>query len=567
MRLVDARRLTGPTHLARRPLVVVELALDEGEALADVVAIYRRELWRLRAARGFAPEVEVLVRAHRGGATVAYEAPIDVMLASAEASEWAALSAVEALAGRAALPLEPRRAEIAAILARDASPRLLALDDEARRRGVPLLWDDEIVSVGTGRGSKAFPRHELPAVADVAWDTVRAIPVALVTGTNGKTTSSRLLARMAREASLRVALASTDGIEVGSETLEDGDWTGPGAARIALRRDDVELAVLETARGGILRRGLAVETCDAALITNVSADHLGLYGIDDIAAMAEVKGVVAHAVRSGGTAVLNAHDPLLVALAPSLSCHVTFFADLEGDGAAARPVIEAALARGGRAVVAEGGAVVAVQAGERVAIARIADLPITFGGAARYNVQNVLGAVATARALGLPDAAIAAALRAFGMEDNPGRGQVVVRRGITVVLDFGHNAQGVRAVMSFVASLRGPQGRLQVVTGSPGDRTDDEIEAVARAIHECSPARVYLRELGDYLRGRDPGEVPALFARAFRALGMPDARFVLASSEVDAVAQAFAAAAPGDVIVVLVHLDKAGVHAFLDAQA
>ncbi len=566
MRLVDARRLTGPTHLSRHPLVVVEIGLDEGESLDAAIAAYRHELDRMRAALGADAGVELLVRPHRGGANVAYAAPIDVMLAWAEASEWAGLSAVELLADRGPLPLEPKRSEVADILARDTSPRLLALAAEARRHGVPLLWDDEMVSIGTGRGAIAYPRHALPGVDEVAWHATSAIPVALVTGTNGKTTSSRLLARIAREAGKRVALASTDGIEVGDEILEAGDWTGPGAARIALRRTDVELAVLETARGGILRRGLAVESCDAALVTNVSADHLGLYGIDDVTAMAEVKVVVLHAVRPGGTAVVNAHDPRLVALAAELTSDVTFFADLDGPAdPAARATIASVLAGGGRAVVAEGGAIVLAHGAERVQLVPVAEVPITSGGAARYNVQNALGAVGLARALDLPDAAIAAGLRAFGMTDNPGRGQVVVRGGVSVVLDFGHNAEGVRAVLGFVASLRGPTGRLWVSAASPGDRTDTEIEAVARAIHAADPARVYLRDLPDYLRGRAPGEVPALLERTFTALGLSGDRLAHASSELASLEAAFAAAQAGDVIVVFVHLDVEAVRGFLDA--
>ena len=564
MRLVDARRLTGPTHLARTPLVVVEITLDAADTVETASAAYLGELARIRAALGFAPAVELRVRAHRGGAIFAYGAAIDVMLTLAESSEWAMLSAVETSSGRAALDLEPKLAEIRAILAGERSVRLLALQAEAARRGVPFLWDDELVSVGMGHRSVSYLRHELPEVAGVPWSEVGAIPVALVTGTNGKTTSSRLLARIANEAKLCVALASTDGIAIGSEILEDGDWTCPGAARIALRRKDVELAVLETARGGILRRGLAVESCDVALITNVSEDHLGLYGIDDVAAMAEVKGVVARAVRTGGTAVLNASDPHLVALAGSLACKVAFFADLDGPAgpaqSAARAVIDAAASKGQLVVVAEGQSI-AVR-GEAPLLA-VTEIPITFGGAARYNVENVLGAVATARALGLPEVAILAALRGFGMQDNPGRGQIVVRDGVTLVLDFGHNTQGVRAVMSLVASLRKGRGRLVVVTGSPGDRTNEEIEGVARTLYEARPDHVFVRELEHYLRGRAPFEVPALFQRTFHELGLPDAAFSVAASEVDALERAFTNATPGDVIVVLVHVDKEAVTAFL----
>lgn len=579
MRLVDARRLTGPNHLARAPLVIVELAFDEEREAEAARATYSRELARMREALGLSGTVEIVTRLHRGGAVLGYEAPIDVMLACAEMSEWAAESAADVLGGRGARSLETKRDEIAAMLERDRNPRLVALADEAARRGLLLLWDDSVVSVGAGRRSVSFTRDAVPEVSAVAWGDIGAIPTVLVTGTNGKTTSSRLLARIGKEAGLRVGTTSTGGITVGDELLEDGDWTGPAAARIVLRRPDVELAVLETARGGILRRGLAVDACDAALVTNVSDDHIGLYGIDDVAAMAEVKGVVAQAVRRGGTAVLNARDPKLVALAATLGSDLTFFADLEGaSGAsadAARAVIAAHREQGKRVVFTQSGAIVSARgeasADERVLL-QVSEVPVTFGGAARYNVENVLGVVATAEALGLANDAIVRGLRGFAMQDNPGRGQVTERQGVTVVLDFGHNPEGVRAVMQLVASLRkradaSGKGRLTVVTGSPGDRSNQEIEDVARILYEARPDRVLVRELGDYLRGRAPGEVPALYKRSLVERGLPEDAFAIVASEVDALEVAFDGARPGDFVAVLVHLDQVEVQAFLDARA
>ena len=170
------------------------------------------------------------------------------------------------------------------------------------------------------------------------WDSAGRIPVALITGTNGKTTTTRLLARVAREAGKKVGMSSSDTVTIGTNVIEQGDWTGPAAARIVLRSHEVDFAVLETARGGILRRGLAVDEADAAIITNVSEDHSG-YGIDDLDQMAQVKAVTVRAVKKGGTVVLNAHDRRLVALIPSLAAEVTLFADLDREDAGAREAI------------------------------------------------------------------------------------------------------------------------------------------------------------------------------------------------------------------------------------
>jgi len=275
-------------------------------------------------------------------------------------------------------------------------------------------------------------------------------------------------------------------------------------------------------------------------------------------------------VKEGGTAVLNARDPRLVALARELSCEVTFFADLEGPDDAARAVITEHRARGERVVIAEDGEIRSGRGEQLETVVRVDAVPITFGGSARYNVENVLGAVASAEALGLPRAAVVRGLQGFSMHDNPGRGQVIDSNGVTVVLDFGHNPEGVRAVMQLVTSLRaksGKQGRLTVVTGSPGDRSDQEILDVARVLGESRPDRVFVRELTDYARGRAPGDVPALFRRAFLEHGLHEDAFAMASSEVDALERAFVGAVAGDFIVVLVHLDEAEVQALLATRA
>lgn len=566
-RLVDARRLTGPNLLARTPLVIVELAIDEGGDRARVRAAYLDELGRMRAALGLPAAVDWLERLHRGGAVVGYAAPIDVMLACAEMSEWAALSACELVAARAPLALEPKRAEIAVMLAEGRSPALLALAEEAARRGVPLLWDDARISLGLGARSSCWPRDALPAPADVRWDGLGRIPIALVTGTNGKTTTTRLLARMGREAGRRVGASSSDAITIDGEVIDEGDWTGPAAARVVLRREDVDLAVLETARGGILRRGLAVDGCDVALVTNVSDDHVGGYGVDDLDAMARAKAVILDALLPSGVAVLNARDPRLVALARGRP-RVAFFADLDAGGPeteAARAAIERHRASGHDVVVAAGGRIVHARAEAETRIAEVAAIPIAFGGSARFNVENALGATAAAIALGLPADAIARALVGFGAGENPRRSVLVERGGVRIVLDFGHNVEGVRAVMRFVASLRGdpPRGALTVITGSAGDRSDREIAGVARVIHDAGADRVVVRELSDYLRGRAPGEVPEVFRRELFALGLAPEAFAIAASEVDALRRALAAARPEDFVVLLVHVDEDEVRALL----
>ncbi len=556
MRLEDARRLTGPNWYGRRPLALLELGLEPGDTAASARATVQAELTRLRAALDLAPVTLRVARASPTWVALAHEAPLDELLVGAELLEWAMTSAGG--------PLEPKLAELTALLARERNPRLLALEAEAARRGVPFAWDDEVVSLGHGKRSVSYPRDAMPQVAAVPWSSLGAMPVALVTGTNGKTTSTRLLARMVQEAGLAVGSCCSDAVTLAGQVVREGDWTGPAAARLVLRSPEVEVAVLELARGGILRRGLACDEVDVALLTNVRDDHLGAYGVESLDDMAQVKAVVARAVRPGGTVVLNASDARLVALAADLQAKVTWFADLDARGEL--EALSAHCARGGTAWVARGGQLVALHGAVATPLLAVTAMPLSFGGTARYNVENALGAAAAAEALGVPPAAIVRALESFGAEDNPGRGETWRREGVTVFLDFAHNPDGAAAALRVAASLVQPGGRLMVIGGSAGDRADDELEAVADRLHEAKPAQVYLRDLAHYLRGRQPGEVPTFLRRALLARGFAEAQVTLAGSEVEALERATAQAHDGDAVALLVHVDRSEVRDFLQAS-
>ncbi len=537
MRLDDARRLTGPNLYGARPLVLLELFLDEGETADSARQLVQARLTPLRARVGLGEVALRVLRSQQGWVALAHDAPLDEMLVGAELLELCC----QAELSSGANPTEA----LAGQLAQQRDPRLPALEAEARRRGVPFLWDDETVSLGHAKKAQHFKRGALPPVEVIDWTALGAIPVAMVTGTNGKTTSTRLLARMVQEAGWRVGMASSDAVSIAGRTVHEGDWTGPAAAREVLRSPEVEVAVLETARGGILRRGLACDAIDVALLTNISDDHFGSYGIHTLEDMAQVKGVIARAARH---VVLNARDPHLRALPLGQGPEaVTWFADVDG-GAAPPP-------QSARAVVARGGQVVSIRQGVETALLAVSDVPITFGGTARYNVENALGATAAALALGVPAQALVRALRSFTATDNPGRGETWTREGVTLFLDFAHNPDGVESALRVARSLLAPTGRLTVITGSAGDRTDAELSGICERIAAAKPIAVFVRELEHYLRGRRPDEVPAFFERRLGALR--------ATSEVDALTRATAPAQSGDVIALLVHLERDEVRTFL----
>src|SRR5262249_37305476 len=260
---------------------------------------------------------------------------------------------------------------------RERKPWLEALSSEANARGVTLLADDKRVSVGLGTGSRSWPVEDSPQVVErIRWDEIHDIPTALVTGSNGKTTTVRPLSAVAKAAGLTPGVTSTDRVTVGDEVVAVGDYTGPNGARTVLRDRRVDIAMLEVARGGILRRGLPVPRANVALVTNVDNDHLGEFGIYDLESLADVKMVVAKAIGPEGRMVLNADDPRLLERGMQLNVPVLWFT-LDPD----HPVLEH---RGG--CFFDDGALVLRDSKAQREIVRVSDVPITFGGAARHNV-------------------------------------------------------------------------------------------------------------------------------------------------------------------------------------
>ena len=364
-----------------------------------------------------------------------------------------------------------------------------------------------------------WPADSLPDPASVSWGELHDVPIALVTGSNGKTTVVRLLGAMARAAGRTPGLTSTDGVTVGSTSIAQGDFSGPSGARMALRHPEVDLAILETARGGILRRGLAVDHADVAVVTNVAEDHLGEFGIETLADLADTKLLVAKALGNTGHLILNADDPMLVERGRSREGPVTWFSLDPGSA-----VIGAHIGRGGSAVVADGGVVLLVQRARRVSVASLADIPITFGGTARHNVANVLAAVAAGAALGIDPAPMATALREFGRDvgDNLGRANLVDVGGVRVLIDYAHNAHGMSALVTLARTF--PAKRRLIMVGQAGDRGDEAIRQLARAAWALRPDYVIAKEMEEYRRGRAEARFPPCWPTSLPGSAWPTKR-------------------------------------------
>jgi UDP-N-acetylmuramyl tripeptide synthase len=533
MKLLDSRRLTGPNLLWDLEGAILDVALDEQEA-GPVTEAWVRQAALILEAVGWGAE-ELCVRLFPGGANLGMSAPIDRLYAATEVNEWAWEAAVAAVSGR-----EPSAAEIAQAAVRlrqaadfESNPALLELRDAAGRRRISLLWDADHVTLGLGAGSLTWRMDDLPTPREVPWSEVSDIPVVLVTGTNGKTTTVRLLAAMVRAAGAVPGTTSTDRVEV---------------------------AILETARGGILRRGLAVRRADAAAVTNVAADHLGEFGVYDLASLAETKLVAARVVKSTGRVILNADDPELVSRTSRFGAQAVWFT-IDPD----RPGFDDLLVAGDAGCTLEDGELVRYGEERRQVIARVDEVPITHGGAALHNVANALAAMGLAGAIGLPVDAMAEGLRTFrgSPEDNPGRGNLMEIQGARVLVDYAHNPHGLGLLLRFASTL--PAERRLLVLGQAGDRDDESLRKLVQTAWSFHPDVVVIKELPEMLRGRQPGEVPAILEAELRRLGAPPDSLLHATDDPDAVRKALAWARPGDLLVLLVHTRRSEVMEILEA--
>ncbi len=380
--------------------------------------------------------------------------------------------------------------------------------------------------------------------------TPSRIPIAAITGTNGKTTTARMTAHILKMAGRRVGLTTTDGIYINGERYLKGDMTGPWSARMVLKDPTVEVAVLETARGGILREGLGYDRGDVGCVLNISADHLGLRGVETLEDLAAVKQLVVEVVRDDGWSVLNADDPLVAGMREEAAGRIVYFTMNPRN-----ELVREHIAQGGRAVVLEegvNGQRITLYDGERyIPVLWTHLIPATFEGAVLFNVQNAMAATAITYAMGVSLENIRQGLRTFSTTffQAPGRLNVFDQYEFRVVVDYAHNAAAVRALTEAVQRMRRPGGRIIGVIGMPGDRRDQDIlevgELAGRAFDE-----IVIKE-DESRRGRPPGEIAGLLREGAMRAGMLDSYIDIVIDELEAVRYALMRAQRDDMVVIL----------------
>ena len=437
-----------------------------------------------------------------------------------------------------------RRRNAAQVLAAETAWALGALV----RRSPP-----RVIAEAAGRVAAAEPGDE-PTVPDPT------VPVIQVTGTNGKTTTVRLLAHLVRSAGRTVAYSSTDGVFSGDGVLiQAGDYSGFGGAAIAMAQEP-DIAVLETARGGLLLRGCGVQHNDVAVVTNVSADHLGLHGIDTVDQLAEVKAVITRITRPDGWVVLNADDPRVLAMRRQATGRPWLFS-LDPD----HPAFREALAQGGRAMSIQDGRMTWFDRHESHVLVPMLDVPMTLAGVSQINTQNAMAAATAALAIGLGQRAVVKGLKTFVQDPdrNPGRANLFELDGRIVMLDYAHNEAGMAGMTEALQGLRRPGNQVWLAICTAGDRTDEILHAFGFRAAVGSD-HLAIAELEHYLRGRTREDIVQRLREGAQEAGMDDVdRF---SDELTALQAMASEALEDDVIGVTALGMRSEMFAWLEAQ-
>ena len=554
----DARRLTGPGLLWNRPGAVMDVFFTDPDPAA-VTALWEKHARRVLDALGWQDE-DLIHRSFTGGVNLAISAPMDQLYSAIFAVQTAWHFCAAELFSATPGDFEQMVADVKSVMKKEANPALIALLCAAEAHGVDALCDDDELSIGHGTGSRTWPVDALPAPEEVNWSELYNIPVAFITGTNGKTTTTRLLEAIARASGRVAGLTSTEFVRVGDDILDRGDYSGPGGGRMLLRDSRLEIACLEVARGGILRRGLPTRAATAAAVTNVANDHLGQYGVNTVPELAQAKFAVHRTLARGGVLALNADDAYVRAEAANTSANIWWFS-LDSDA----DLICQAREAGQCCAFVRGGNIVFFDGADEQAIIRVDDVPLTMGGAAKYNILNALAAMCLALALKLPVQAVQDGLARFrpDAKDNPGRCNEFAYNDARVFVDFAHNPHSISAVCEALSGL--PAKRRFIMLSHAGDRSDQDIRDVTATALSFRPDVLVAAELEGYLRGRELGDIPDLIEKTVLEQGFDAGQVLRAASPSEAASVILKMIEPGDLALLLVLSERDAVLQMLEA--
>lgn len=449
--------------------------------------------------------------------------------------------------------VHPKNKEIAICVSKLIGLSIAGVDITCPNISIPIQdGNGAVIEVNAAPGirmhlfpSKGKPRNVAVDIVDMLYPTGSrySIPLVAITGTNGKTTTTRMIAHILKLYGYIVGMTTTSGVFINDRCVRKGDATGPASAKIVLTDKSVDAAVLETARGGIIRSGLGYDMSDVAVLTNITEDHLGIdevYTLDDLLF---IKSLVIESIKKTGYAVLNADDPVVMQIIPKVRCHIILFSQQEENVA-----IREHVNHGGSAVVLKGNYIFISTGGILAQVIDIRDIPATYGGRLHHNIENSLASISAAYALKIPIALIEKAMKSFYSDEiqNPGRFNIYNIRDFKVIIDYGHNIAGYKSVIK--AAQQFGASRLVGIIGAPGDRDDQCIREIGK-ISGDGFQHIIIKEDKD-LRGRKNGEIIQLLKQGVLQSKLLSCEIECIYSEVEALQQAIKQAQTGDIIII-----------------
>ncbi|MEO7210237.1 MAG: cyanophycin synthetase [Chitinophagaceae bacterium] len=395
--------------------------------------------------------------------------------------------------------------------------------------------------------AEGLPRNVAEPVIDMLFPdrSKGRIPIIAITGTNGKTTTTRLTAHICKTAGRKVGYTTSDGVYIQNQLLMKGDCTGPLSAQFVLRDPTVDFAVLECARGGLLKAGLAFQNCDVSIITNVTADHLGLGGIDTLEQMARVKAVIAETTFKHGYAILNADDELVYNMHKDLDCNVAYFSMDENN-----PKIKEHCKNGGYAAVYENGYVSVLKGTWKIRVMKVSEIPITFGGKALHNIMNTLPAMLATylfKDVSIDDIKTALATFVPSPTQTPGRLNLFDFKNFNFLVDFAHNPAGLELLCDFVSKMDGTP-KVGIISGT-GDRRDEDIRELGIISGRCFDEIIIRQDKN--LRGRTAEEIVNLLVEGINMSKKSDIPITIIYNEKEAIMYAYNTAKPGSLVTIM----------------
>lgn len=552
-RLYDAKffssRLLGQNRFFEVPGAVMDISLTENNQ--EIADLYQAELVRLL---NLLPIKDYLIKVQvfGGGLNIAMSYPYDLLMVACDILDWVWYDIVDLLDKDLAIDIERSQRRFKAKIKESQQLLLRKIYAKANEKKLNFLVHDDLLILGSGVTQFRSKLNLINKISDIPWRRIANIPCVLITGTNGKTTTTRLTEFICRRAKLKSGYCSSDWVMVNGKQVIDGDLSGPTGHQQVLMHPKVEVAILEVARGGLVKRGLLPNYVTAATVTNISHDHIGQSGINNLSDLAQAKGIVYHAIKSDGIAIVNLDDAHVceLSLTNARKAYLsTKLNDVE---------ISNYLNADNFAVFLECGKIAIKTLHEKLFLNKIDSLPVTIHGLAHYNNENVLHAVALCFSLGLSLAQISYGLARFGADEksNFGRWNHYISKSCGhLVVDLAHNPVGLANILELAQGFRNLKkltGKFGLLYGNTADRKETIPEIVALIIRH-KVEEVTIKEFQTALRGSEVGEMPELFYKELIQQGFPDTKIKIIPNEIEALNTILTHSNPEDFHLLCVH--------------